>query len=88
MVGNTNSDLDKLQVYQLRIKGHLDSRWTAWFEGLSITREEGGDSLLTGPVADQAALHGLLKKLRDLGLTLVSVSPLDPGQADQSNVHQ
>lgn len=88
MVGNTNSDLDKLQVYQLRIEGHLDSRWTAWFEGLSITREEGGDSLLTGPVADQAALHGLLKKLRDLGLTLVSVSPLDPGQADQSNVHQ
>jgi hypothetical protein len=88
MDGNTNSDLDKLQVYQLRIKGHLDSRWTAWFEGLSITREEGGDTLLTGPVADQAALHGLLKKLRDLGLTLVSVSPLDPGQADQSNVHQ
>lgn len=84
----SNSDLDKPQVYQLRIKGHLDSHWTAWFEGLEITPEESGETLLTGPVADQAALHGLLKKVRDLGLTLVSVRPLDPDQADQSNIHQ
>jgi hypothetical protein len=87
MDGNVNSDLDKPQIYQLRIKDHLDSRWTAWFEGLSITQDEGGDSLLTGTVVDQAALHGLLKKVRDLGLTLVSVSPLHPGQVDQSNIH-
>ena len=59
--------------YQIRIKGHLDRRWTEWFEGLAITPEENGDTLLTGPVADQAALHGLLKKVRDLGMPLVSV---------------
>jgi hypothetical protein len=60
-------------VYQIRIKGHLGHQWTDWFEGLTITLEEDGDTLLSGPVADQAALHGLLKKVRDLGLPLVSV---------------
>ena len=82
------------QLYEIRIKGHLDDRWTEWFEGLTITLEENGDTLLTGPVVDQAALHGLLKKVRDLGLPLVSVSPVEPspsttlgtGQADQSDV--
>jgi hypothetical protein len=73
-------------IYQIRIKGHLDSQWSVWFEGLTITLEEDGDTLLTGPVVDQAALHGLLKKVRDLGLPLVSVSPLEHGQADQSDV--
>ena len=68
-------------VYQIRIKGHLGPQWTDWFEGLTITLEEDGDTLLTGPVVDQAALHGLLKKVRDLGLPLVSVSPVEPGQA-------
>jgi hypothetical protein len=80
--------------YEIRIKGHLDKRWAAWFEGLTITLEEDGDTLLTGPVVDQAALHGLLKRVRDLGMPLVSVSPLEPGpsttlgtgQADQSDV--
>ena len=83
-------------VYQIRLKGHLDSQWTDWFEGLTITLEEDGDTLLSGPVVDQAALHGLLKKVRDLGMPLVSVSPvepgppstLEPGQADQSDVKQ
>jgi hypothetical protein len=73
-------------VYQIRIKGQLDSQWTDWFEGLTITLEEDGDTLLTGPVADQAALHGLLKKVRDLGMPLVSVCPLEHGQAGQSDV--
>lgn len=61
-------------VYQIRLKGHLGSQWTDWFGGMNITLEEDGDTLLTGRVIDQAALHGLLRKVRDLGLTLVSVS--------------
>ena len=65
--------------YEIRVKGHLDDRWAAWFDGLTITLEDNGDTLLTGPVVDQAALHGLLKKVRDLGMPLVSVCPLEPG---------
>ena len=60
-------------VYRIRLKGHFDSQWTDWFEGLTITLEEDGDTLLTGPVIDQAALHGLLKKVRDLGMPLISI---------------
>ena len=83
-------------VYQIRIKGHLGHQWTDWFEGLTITLEEDGDTLLTGPVIDQAALHGLLKRVRDLGMPLVSVKSVEPGpsatlprgtgQADGSDV--
>jgi hypothetical protein len=68
--------------YEIRIKGHLDKRWAAWFEGLTITLEDSGDTLLTGPMIDQAALHGLLKKVRDAGMQLVSVSQVEPGQSD------
>jgi hypothetical protein len=73
-------------VYQIRINGHLGHQWAAWFEGLTIRLEEDGDTLLTGPVIDQAALHGLLKKVRDLGMPLVSVCPVEPGQAKASDV--
>ena len=72
--------------YEIRIRGHLDKRWAAWFEGLTITLEKGGDTLLTGPVVDQAALHGLLKRVRDLGMPLLSVCPVENDQADASDV--
>ena len=69
-------------VYQIRLQGHLSREWTDWFDGLAITLADNGDTLLTGPVADQAALHGLLKKVRDMAVPLVSVIPLEPEQAD------
>ena len=69
---------DRPMIYQIRIEGHLGSRWAGWFEGLTITPEEGGETLLTGPVADQAALHGLLRKVRDLGIPLISAVRVKP----------
>lgn len=68
--------------YQIRIQGHLDAQWTEWFAGLAISLEENGDTLLTGPVVDQAALHGLLKKIRDLGMLLLSVMCIEPAQTN------
>ncbi len=65
-------------VYQIRITGHLDSRWADWFGGMTITLQDNGDTLLTGSVIDQAALYGLIKKIRDLGMPLVSVNRVDP----------
>jgi hypothetical protein len=79
---NPNTDPRQPVVYQIRLEGHLGSGWTNWFEGMTITLEEGGDTLLTGPMLDQAALHGLLKKVRDLGIPLISVSPVDADHAD------
>jgi hypothetical protein len=70
------------EFYQITVKGHLDNRWANWFEGLTITREGNGETLLTGPVVDQAALHGLLRKVRDLGMPLLSVTRVRPSQAD------
>jgi hypothetical protein len=69
-------------VYQIRIKGHLGPQWMDWFEGLTITLEDNGNTLLTGTVIDQAALHGWLKKVRDLGMPLLSVNSVGPGQVD------
>ncbi len=71
-------------VYQIRLKGHLSRKWADWFGGLTVTLEQNGETLLTGPVADQAALHGLLKKVRDLGMPLLSVNQVETGQADSS----
>jgi hypothetical protein len=68
--------------YQIRLKGHLDPRWTAWFDGLSLTHERDGTTLIHGAVVDQAALHGLLAKVRDLGLPLIAVIQVDPKHAD------
>ena len=73
-------------VYQIRVKCHLGSDWTDWFERLTVTREENGDTLLTGPVVDQAALHGILKKVRDLGMALVSVNRVEPDQEGTKNI--
>jgi hypothetical protein len=68
--------------YEIRLKGHLDARWTAWFDGLSLTRESDGTTVLHGQIIDQAALHGLLQKVRDAGLPLVSVARVEPDQPD------
>lgn len=69
--------------YQIRIKGYLGQQWMDWFDGLTVTLEEEGCTLLTGPVIDQAALHGILKKVRDLGMPLLSVNSV---YADQENI--
>ena len=79
---------DQPIVYQIRLRGHLDDQWTDWFGGLTITLEENGDTLLTGPIVDQAALFGLLKKVRDLGLPLVSIDCVEPDQPDVSDARQ
>lgn len=68
-------------IYQIRVEGHLDPAWGSWFAGLVVTLEDDGHTLLTGGIVDQAALHGLLKKVRDLGMLLVSVNRIEPGQA-------
>jgi hypothetical protein len=76
----TTTEHDQPWRCEIRLEGHLDERWTDWFEGLTITREDNGETRLTGPVVDQAALHGLLRKVRDLGMPLISVNRLEPGQ--------
>ena len=72
--------------YEIRLKGRLDARWAAWFDGLSLTHESAGTTLIHGPVADQAALHGLLAKVRDLGLPLISVTRVGPTGSDASTI--
>ena len=83
---NAHTDPGQPTIYHIRIKGHLGGQWTDWFGGLSITQEENGETLLTGPVVDQAALHGVLRKVRDLGMTLLLVNHIEPEPADVPDV--
>lgn len=83
---NPKTDPHPAPVYQIRLQGHLGYQWTAWFEGLSITLEADGHTLLSGPVADQAALYGLLKRVRDIGMPLLSVNRVEPGP-DEAAAH-
>jgi hypothetical protein len=76
---------EKAMIYQIRIEGQLGPQWSDWFEGLSIAQEEDGITILTGPVADQSALHGLLKKVRDLGMPLVSVNRMETDGCSNPN---
>lgn len=73
------------ELYEIRLKGHLAKRWADWFAGLTITLEDTGETRLTGPVVDQAALYGLLRKVRDLGLPLLSVRQIKPDDAPDAN---
>jgi hypothetical protein len=75
------TDPSQPMIYQIRIEGHLDDQWTDWFGGMTITLEENGNTLLTGPVVDQAALFGLLKKVRDEGIPLISINRVEPGKS-------
>ena len=68
--------------YEIRVKGHLDSRWAAWFDGLSLTHDSDGTTVISGPVLDQAALHGLLHKVRDVGIPLLSIAQVNPDEPD------
>jgi hypothetical protein len=72
------NELDRPMVYQIRIEGHVGPGWADWFGGLAITPEDNGETLLTGPVVDQAALHGLLRRVRDLGMPLISAVRVNP----------
>lgn len=79
---NFEADPDQSVIYQIRLNGCLPGQWSEWFGGMAVTLEESGDTLLTGPVKDQAALHGLLKQVRDLGIPLVSINRIQikPGR--------
>jgi hypothetical protein len=85
---NPHVDPDLPLTYQIRLRGHLGPQWAASFEGKTLTLEENGNTLLTGPVRDQAALYGLLRKVRDLALPLLEVKCLKPGYAGASDVSQ
>jgi hypothetical protein len=85
---NPTTDPDQPLVYQIRLQGHLGRNWTEWFGGLTITLEDNGETLLTGPVVDQAALYGLLRKVRDLGLPLISVTRAQTDQIDGPDFKQ
>ena len=85
MSNNISSEIvpGEPMAYQIRMRGHLGRQWTDWFGGFAITLDSNGDTLLTGRVVDQAALYGLLRTLRDLGIPLISVSPVESGAEDE-----
>ena len=83
----TPEDHSAAGLYEIRLKGHLDDRWDGWFAGMSLTRDANGETRLTGPVIDQAALHSLLRKVRNLGVTLVAVVQLDANQPNRSGAN-
>ena len=85
---NSESDPGQPLVYQIRIKGHLRRQWADWFGGLTLTLEDNGETLLTGPVVDQATLYGVLRKVRDVGMPLLSVVCVKPGQAGASDANR
>ena len=72
--------------YEIRLEGHLETRWAAWFDGLSLSHERDGTTVIHGPVVDQAALHGLLRRVRDVGLPLISVVRVEPGHPDAPTI--
>jgi hypothetical protein len=81
-VMKSERDPDQPTIFQIRIKGHLSQQWMDWFDGMTITLEEDGNTLLSGPVVDQSALHGILKKIRNLGMPLLSVNSDDTDQIE------
>ncbi len=85
-MSDTHDSSEEPRLYEIRVKGHLDDRWANWFGDLTITLEDNGDTLLTGPVVDLAALFGLLKKMRDTGMPLLSVNAVKPDQAETAEV--
>ena len=84
----SNPDADQQTIYQFKLKGHLSQQWLNWFEGLIVTLEEDGNTLLSGTVVDQSALHGILKKIRDLGMPLLSMNSVETGAQDVSDNHE
>lgn len=83
----STENLDQPRRYEICLRGHLDNHWSHWFEGLTITLADSGNTHLTGPVRDQAALHGLLNKVRDLGLPLISLRQIEPTQTEETASH-
>jgi hypothetical protein len=75
-----------MSVYEIRVKGHLDGHWSEWFDGLEITNLENGDAVLSGEIVDQAALHGVLNKVRDFGLPLIAVRCADTGDKNTTRI--
>jgi hypothetical protein len=80
------SEHERLEVYQIVVKGHLDSAWSDWFDGMTITPVDNGETILSGPIVDQTALHGVLIKIRDLALPLLSLTRVEPEMKGESNL--
>ena len=86
MPSEQRRDADRSVFYRIRIQGHLGKQWATWLDGLTLTLEEDGNTLLSGPVADQSALHGILKKIRDLGMPLLSVNSVESDPATKADI--